>query len=239
MDDIAQLRELAIPGTHKRVLAVVERHVPPAPDLSVLDLGAGQGAMSQRLLEAGYRVSACDMFPEMFLCPGVECRQSDIHQPLPYDDDQFDMVLAVEVVEHLESQLGLFEEVARILKPGGAFIFTTPNIASLKSRASFLLTGYFYSHGPLDPEVNDPVSQHIAAFTPNRYRFLLARAGLEMTALEADRYQKSSLWLSWLTPLIRFFARRKHGEDVGVAVANCPAALYARSMIGISRKRAA
>ena len=231
-------RALAIPDMHDRLLPVIDQQIESIGESAphVLDLGAGEGAFSHLLQERGYRVAACDLYPEMFRCPGVECRRADVHDELPYQDATFDAVISIEVVEHLESQLGLFEEVGRVLKPGGQFIFTTPNIASLKSRLGFLFSGYFYSHGPLDPEVHDPVSQHIAAFTPDRYRFVLARAGLELENVETDKYQKTSLWLSWLAPLIWCHSRRKYGRADGPRFENSAATLFGRTMIGMARK---
>jgi 2-polyprenyl-3-methyl-5-hydroxy-6-metoxy-1,4-benzoquinol methylase len=225
---------IAIPGAHELIFKVAQRHI--AQGTHVLDLGAGQGNFSQMLFDGGYKVAACDLYPEMFRCPAVECRQADAEQPLPYEDETFDAVVALELVEHLETQLGLFRDVARMLKPGGVFLFSTPNIASLKSRFRFLFTGYMYSHPPLDPKVHDPVCQHVAPFTPDRYQFMLARAGLELTHVEADKYQKSSLGLSWLSPLVRWCARTRYGTASGVRMQNCPAALLGRTMIGIARK---
>ena len=227
---------MAIPDVHERVFRVAQRHLPTGNESRVLDLGAGQGAFSQRLCEAGYDVAACDMFPELFRCPGVECRQADVEKPLPYDDESLDAVVSLEVLEHLESQLGLFRDVARILKPGGVFLFSTPNIVSLKSRLRFLFTGYFYSFGPLDPAVYDPVQQHVAPYTPDRYQFMLARAGLRLTHVEADKFQKSSLWMSWLSPVVRLCARASYGKSSGVSMQNCPAALMGRTMVGVARK---
>lgn len=232
---LAAPQALALPDLHELILAVFKRHIPPAGQ-AVLELGAGRGAMSARLRHAGYRVRACDLFPDLFECPEIECRRADLHEPLPYDHGEFDVVAAIEVVEHLESQRTLFGEVARVLRPGGKFVFSTPNVASLKSRLGFLFTGYLYSHGPLDPAVFDPVSQHIAPFTPDRYRFALGQAGLELTVLEADKYQRSSLWLAWLVPWIRLRTRLRYAATPGTALQNCPAALFGRTLIGIAQK---
>lgn len=235
VSETAGPKALALPDLHALILAAFMRHVPPEGQ-AVLDVGAGHGSMSARLRGAGYRVSACDLDPKLFACPGVECLYADLHQRLPYADGQFDSVVAIEVVEHLESQWTLFQEVARVLRPGGKFVFSTPNVASLKSRLSFLLTGYLYSHGPLDPAIVDPVSQHIAPFTPDRYRFLLGRAGLEWVGLEADKYQRSSLGLAWLAPWIWLRTRLRYSPTAGTALQNSPAALFGRTMIGIAEK---
>lgn len=238
-DPARQPKEITIPGAHAQILPLITKHVPPSRGIRVLDLGAGEGAMCQRLLEAGYDVSACDLFPHMFCCPGIECRKVDLMESLNYEDESFDFVLCIEVVEHLESQLAMFKEVSRILAPGGVFMFTTPNISSFKSRLSFLFSGYFYAHGPLDVKTDCPVTQHIAAFTPNRYRFVLDRAGFEMSAVEVDKRQKSSLAWGWLAPLVRWYARFKHGRVEGIETANSAAALFGRSLVVVAEKKAA
>lgn len=227
-------RELAIPGTHERVVKVIQREV--RTGARVLDIGAGQGALSKRLLEAGYAVEACELFPEMFNVPGVECRRVDVTGALPYEDDSLDAAVAVEVVEHLESHRMLFSEAARVLKPGGKLLFTTPNILSLKSRLRFLMTGYFYSFGPLDPSVNDPVRQHIAPFTLDRYRFLLSRCGLELVRAGTDKIQNSSRFWYWLAPLIRLNARRAWGDREQVRMQNGREALLGRKLVVVARK---
>ena len=46
---------------------------------------------------------------------------------LPFGDETFDLVTANQVVEHLSRPLDQFSEVRRILRPGGLFVFLTPN----------------------------------------------------------------------------------------------------------------
>ena len=66
----------------------------------------------------------------------------DLRKRLPYDDSSFDVVLLVEVIEHLSDHQAALGELSRILKPGGVLILTTPNIMRLNSRVHFLLSGY-------------------------------------------------------------------------------------------------
>jgi ubiquinone/menaquinone biosynthesis C-methylase UbiE len=47
---------------------------------------------------------------------------------LPFCDDAFDLVTANMVLEHLEEPDAVFAEVARVLAPGGHFVFVTPNV---------------------------------------------------------------------------------------------------------------
>jgi SAM-dependent methyltransferase len=228
---------LAARGLHDRTLEVIKAQVPPGPGVRVLDIGAGRGALSFQLKAAGYQVAACDLYPQDFQVPDVECRQVDADAHLPYQDASFDLVLAVELAEHIEDHVTLFSEVERVLKTDGRFVLTTPNMLTLKSRLRFLFTGYFYGFPPLDPAVRDPVSQHITAHTLDRYRWRLAQCGLKLVGLYTDKYQRTSMALSFLIPLIRFKTWREHGDSALARAQNTGIALFGRTLVVIARKR--
>ena len=229
-------RELAIPGTHNTVLKVLSRVIDLNGGPQVLDIGAGQGALSARLKEAGARVSACDVVPEQFDVPGVEFRAVQPDGHLPFDDASFDAALAIEVLEHIDGHDRFFADVARVLKPGGIVMFTTPNILSLKSRLRFLLTGFFYSFGPLEPFTRDPVSQHIAPFSVNRYEWMMSQHGLRLVGLETDKIQTSSVLLSVLYPFIWLAIKLQFGANPLASRQNAAVPLYGRKLVVIARK---
>ena len=52
----------------------------------------------------------------------------------------FDLVMAVEVIEHLEAPIGFLREVGRLLGTAGVAIVTTPNVDNVAARVKFLLT---------------------------------------------------------------------------------------------------
>ena len=56
------LAERAIPGTHAFAVRVCEKYLPPGKGVKLLDIGAGEGALSKRLLDAGYAVEACELY---------------------------------------------------------------------------------------------------------------------------------------------------------------------------------
>jgi 2-polyprenyl-3-methyl-5-hydroxy-6-metoxy-1,4-benzoquinol methylase len=53
---------------------------------------------------------------------------------IPFPDTRFDLVIMVEVLEHVIDKAGLLQEVARVLRPGGTLFLTTPNPDSLALR---------------------------------------------------------------------------------------------------------
>ncbi|MGH8496377.1 MAG: methyltransferase domain-containing protein [Gammaproteobacteria bacterium] len=228
---------MAVRGTHENVLRLVCEQFPQR-DADALDVGAGRGGLSRQLRDAGFRVQACDLDPQAFAVAGIECRRVDASGGLPYADESFDLVLAVELVEHIEDHAAFFDEISRVLRPGGKALFTTPNILSLKSRMRFLLSGYFYSFGTLDPAVRDPASQHITPFTLDRYLWRLAQSGLTLSRLATDKRQTSSLLLGFLLPLTRLWARIGQGASPSVAMQNSAVALFGRKLVVIARKSA-
>ena len=229
--------EMSARGTHARVLSLLLRLAPPNPRTRVLDIGAGTGALSARLAAAGYDVAACDLYPEEFRVPNVECLGVDAGGLLPYADGGFDVAIAVELVEHIDHHAALFAEVRRILRPGGMLAFTTPNILSLKSRVGFLFTGYLYSFPSLDPAVLDPVAQHISPFSLDRYRWRLAQAGLDVVDVTVDRYQNTSRWLAFLVPAIWLINRRAARHSPSVRLQNSLPLLFGRKLFVAARRR--
>lgn len=105
----------------------------------VLDLGCGNGAMSQCLVDAGFAVVGCDVDAEAV---GIAARQvpQAIFKPMGvYDDpsllgeDNFDVVISTEVIEHLFYPRALPRFARAVLRRGGHLIVSTPYHGYLKN----------------------------------------------------------------------------------------------------------
>jgi ubiquinone/menaquinone biosynthesis C-methylase UbiE len=94
----------------------------------ILDLGAGAGIVNQMNFRGMVaRVCGVDLDSRVESNPYLdEGRVSDAGK-IPYSDEYFDLVFADNVFEHLDMPQGVLTEVARVLKPGGLFMFKTPN----------------------------------------------------------------------------------------------------------------
>src|ERR1700733_1000621 len=116
----------------------------------ILDYGAGVGQLTRRLvdLQRFDSVSAADIMRVPSDLRGkVEWIEQDLNAPLADHADAFDVVVAAEVIEHLENPRFMIREIFRILRPGGMAIVTTPNNESWRSLISLLVRGHYMAFG--------------------------------------------------------------------------------------------
>lgn len=99
----------------------------------VLDIGCGGGFLSNYLAERGQRVTGLDASSDALHIAArhdssgtVQYRQGDA-LALPFADRSFDVVCAMDFLEHVEQPERVIAEAARVLAPGGLFFFHTFN----------------------------------------------------------------------------------------------------------------
>ena len=209
-----EIKPIAMPGIHSAFLPFLDEVLARYEAPKLLDVGAGHGAMAQRLWQQGVQVTACDLLPEYFHFDQIPCDRVDLTQTFPYPDASFDIIMAVEVMEHIHDHVSFFRETFRMLKPGGVLLFSTPNILSLKSRMRFLWTGFYSAFGPLEHERQDGL-QHVASLTKDQYVNLAVISGFEVHSISFDKRQRSSRWLMFLWPIMWLVCKLK-GRDFSV-----------------------
>ena len=75
-----------VPIARLEIHETVARILDPFSRGKLLDVPAGEGALSARLSKAGFQVQACDLYPEIFRLPDIEVRRGDLSGVLPYND---------------------------------------------------------------------------------------------------------------------------------------------------------
>ena len=182
----------------------------------VLDLPAGFGQESAHLRELGFKTVLADLFPRPGKSGTSTWVRADAMETFPFGNKTFDYVLSREGIEHFENQAGFLNECARVIKPGGCLVVTTPNITNLRSRLSYFLTCQRTLRRGLINEVQtlrgtsaDGRHYHGHAFLIDyfRLRYLLKLAGFEKLEVYTDRYSSASLALLWLVPFLYIATR--------------------------------
>jgi SAM-dependent methyltransferase len=98
------------------------------PDSLVLDLGAGAGLIPEMNFRGLAKlICGVDLDPRVLKNALLDEGRVADAQKVPYENDHFDVVFSDNVLEHLDKPETVFREVARVLKPGGVFLFKTPN----------------------------------------------------------------------------------------------------------------
>jgi LmbE family N-acetylglucosaminyl deacetylase/ubiquinone/menaquinone biosynthesis C-methylase UbiE len=120
----------------ERVLAMADKLGLPR-GAKVLDLGCGAGTAVVELAKRGFKVTGIDVADAMITQAKETARDAGLADQvrlevgsayaIDHPDDSFDLVIATGVIEYLEWDRWAFQEVRRILKPGGCFIVTAPN----------------------------------------------------------------------------------------------------------------
>jgi len=118
------------------LFGVIAESAPPGS--KVLEVGTAYGMILFALREAGYDVCGSDLpesieyYSTPLVDAGIQVIPWDMHREWPSDIEMFDVVIASEVLEHLQVSLNTaVEKLSRLLRPGGWLVITTPNIYSL------------------------------------------------------------------------------------------------------------
>ncbi len=101
----------------------------------VLDLGCAGGFMSEAIFDRGAIVTGLDPASDAIAAARAHAEETGrtiaydvgVGESLPYEDGSFDAVVCVDVLEHVSDLGTVISEVARVLVPGGLFLFDTIN----------------------------------------------------------------------------------------------------------------
>lgn len=98
------------------------------PESWVLDAGAGAGEMFHYDFKyRAARMAGVDLDPRVERNPQLHEGICASLTEIPFGDETFDVVFSRYVLEHIDPPQALLKEINRVLKPGGEFIFLTPN----------------------------------------------------------------------------------------------------------------
>lgn len=155
-------------GRRRIVFDWLRRIAPPAAHPRILDIGCGTGFNIEQLQSMGYhRVVGLDLSSEAIgFCRSRQLRsvvQGDATRA-PFKDRSFDVILALDLIEHVADDVTAIRGLSSILAPGGSLVIFTPAFQFLWSR-------------------QDEISHHFRRYTARELKHKLTHAGLAIGKL--------------------------------------------------------
>jgi 2-polyprenyl-3-methyl-5-hydroxy-6-metoxy-1,4-benzoquinol methylase len=173
------------PGTHAAAATLLRAARVATDDTRVIDLASGTGAFLARLRDLGYRdLHAVELNVDGFRLDGVTPLPVDLNAPFAggaLPAGAFDVVSAIEIIEHLDCPRVFLRNVHGILRDGGHLLLTTPNVASWLGRLRFLLSGELRQFQRHDYDYQ----RHISPTTHVQMRLMFEEVGFELIAMRA------------------------------------------------------
>lgn len=190
-----------------------------------LDIGVGNGDFS---LKISNQVNAIEKFGvdisvnavNVTKNKGIKTSQVDLsNEKLPFSDNIFDLITCIDVIEHLTNSDNLLSESFRILKPGGYFLVSSPNIGSWISILSLIL-GYLpppyevsfkYRVGkPFGKKIDIPLAEkpigHIKPYNLKALKEHLNAVGFEVVTVESTKLMEGKGIMRLISVIDSFFS---------------------------------
>lgn len=183
----------------------------------ILDLGCGNGRIGALFIKNNevYGIDFSESAVEIANQKGIKAQVGDIGLKLPFEDGEFDVVLLVEVMEHVFDPVFLLREISRVLKKDGILFCAVPNAGNFMNRLFFLLKGDFRDYTAKFNVLHAGFSftEHIRVLSPKVIEKLLECCNFKIihskywfpSFFEASPFNK----ISWLAKVILFMRLEK------------------------------
>jgi len=158
-------------GRTRALNTVLDAILPQKTAFKLLDVGCGAGNMIHHLSRYG-QVKGLEIDPRPVKKArerGYDVEQFDATRPMPYADQSFDAVSALDVIEHNQDDLAILADSYRILKPGGHMVITVP--------AFMWLWTY-----------NDDLNAHVRRYTAPELRQKLSQTGFKVVRITYNNF---------------------------------------------------
>lgn len=173
--DYNGIKVLAAYGLHRDVFKILNPFL--KKDMHILDFGCGQGAFSQRLIDAGMIVDGCDIDTAQIKAKVNRKITLDLNKDINPDlfPTKYDVLIALEILEHLKNPWKYINDCRSLIKDDGIIVLSTPNISNFVSRLRFFMRGTLVAF-----EVPDLVHGHITPLSFIQIENMVDQSGMKV-----------------------------------------------------------
>ena len=155
----------------------------------ILDVGCGDGHFALYIKDKFNKIFGAEIAKEAaFIAQKQKVFTSvmDLNSSLSYQDNTFDVVTCMDVIEHLLDPDSLIDEIYRVLKPDGQLVLTTPNIRNFRNLYTLIFKGIFPQTSP-DTFVWG--GGHLHFFTREDIKNIFTKAGFKRIEFSINQDQ--------------------------------------------------
>jgi 2-polyprenyl-3-methyl-5-hydroxy-6-metoxy-1,4-benzoquinol methylase len=156
--DYKGIRVMAAHGLHSDIFDLMKPFL--REGMRILDFGCGEGAFSQRLIDAGMNVDGCDINTDQIKAMVNRKITLDLDKEIGNQafSEKYDLLIAMEILEHLQNPWKYVSDCMSLVKDDGIIVLSTPNISNFASRLRFFMRGSLmafekpdFVHGHITP----------------------------------------------------------------------------------------
>jgi 2-polyprenyl-3-methyl-5-hydroxy-6-metoxy-1,4-benzoquinol methylase len=193
-------------GLHKDIFELAKPYL--NKNLKVLDFGCGEGSFSQRLVDEGLETDGCDLDIEQIKAGVKNKIKIDLNKNSFADNfsQTYDLVFAIEIIEHLENPWKTIRDATSVLKKGGRLVLSTPNVSNFISRLRFFMRGTLLAfeqsdlgHGHITPL---PYFQLEYIFKCLHLKIVKRGYGGPVPLIHWVEFSRFGLWRNLLLPFL-------------------------------------
>lgn len=177
--------------------------------IELLDVGCGAGFLTNELATQNFHITGLDSSVDSLRTAGKHDPTGNVRYvegnayELPFANQSFDAVAAMDFLEHVESPQKVIQEIARVLRPGGLFFFHTFNRNPVAHFMVIKLVEWLVKNTPKDMHVID------LFIKPKELRQYCEQANLEVIEMTGIRPVWSSIplkniWTGVVPESLRF-----------------------------------
>jgi len=151
-------------GKKEIILHLLKKYFRPGPNKQILDAGCGSGLMLTELAKIG-ETSGMDFSEEAIKFSKINfhgpLKQGSLPNNVPYPLNHFDLIVALDVIEHIDDDSGSIKSLSNLLKKDGLLLITVPAYQFLWS-------------------AHDTIHQHKRRYTLRQLKSKITAAGLKI-----------------------------------------------------------
>ncbi|GAB0174356.1 MAG: hypothetical protein HHAS10_02350 [Candidatus Altimarinota bacterium] len=191
-------RAFATHGIHEKSIEIIKGVLESKESPKILIASAGSGNFEKQLVET-LSVNPKDITPldingdtYSYDLTKPNFVLADLNNPLPFDDEAFDLIICIETIEHISYTWQLLREFSRVTKVGGNVFITSPNCESFAARLFFLVKGIL----PAFQQVDFDKSGHITPFFSWVLKYFLEALPLQIVSYDSHSFH------AWIIPYV-------------------------------------